>query len=142
MTVGWADFQGSDRPAIVLTEAGRAVMRGELPAKLLPPPVGAPRSPTARAQRRGPGQRAEAGSEPLDAEGRVPFEALRRHRMALARSEGVPPYVVASDRALREIAVLRPRNLQQLELAHGIGPARREKYGAGLLAVVSGGGAS
>jgi ATP-dependent DNA helicase RecQ len=49
--------------------------------------------------------------------------------------------VVASDRTLREIALLRPRNLQELELAHGIGPAKLEKYGAGLLAVVLGGGA-
>jgi len=51
-----------------------------------------------------------------------------------------PPYVIASDRTLREIALLRPRNLHELELAHGIGPARREKYGAGLLDVVLGGG--
>jgi ATP-dependent DNA helicase RecQ len=141
VTAGWADFQGSDRPVIVLTEAGQAVMRGERPAKLLLPPIAAPRPPTAGALRRGPSQRAEAGPDLLDAEGRVLFEALRRHRLALARSEGVPPYVVASDRTLREIALLRPRNLQELELAHGIGPARREKYGAGLLAVVLGGSA-
>ena len=67
------------------------------------------------------------------------FEALRRHRLALARCEGVPPYVIASDHTLREIALRRPRNLEELELVHGIGPAKREKYGAGLLAVVLGG---
>ena len=88
---------------------------------------------------RGPRQRAETGPELLDAEGRALFEALRRHRLTLARREGVPPYVIASDRTLREIALLRPRNLQELELAHGIGPAKREKYGTGLLAVVLGG---
>ena len=76
----------------------------------------------------------------LDAEGRALFEALRRHRLGLARREGVPPYVIASDRTLREIAVLRPRNLRELELAYGIGPAKREKYGAGLLSVVLHGG--
>ena len=32
VAAGWADFQGRDRPVIVLTEAGRAVMRGERPA--------------------------------------------------------------------------------------------------------------
>jgi ATP-dependent DNA helicase RecQ len=142
VTAGWADFLGSDRPVIVLTETGRAVMRGERPAKLVLPPIASPRPPTARAPRRGPTRPAEAGPELLDAEGRVLFEALRHHRLALARSEGVPPYVVASDRTLREIAMLRPRNLQELELAHGIGPARREKYGAGLLAVVLAGGAA
>jgi ATP-dependent DNA helicase RecQ len=50
----------------------------------------------------------------------------------------MPPYVIASDRTLREIAALRPSNLRELELAHGIGPAKREKYGAGLLAAMLG----
>ena len=77
----------------------------------------------------------------LSREGRVLFEALRRHRLALAREEGVPPYVIASDRTLREIALLQPQSLEELELAHGIGPAKREKYGADLLAVVRGEGA-
>ena len=138
VTAGWADFQGADRPVIVLTEAGRAVMREERPAKLLLPPIAVPRAPKTATLPRGPSQRADAVPEALDAEGGALFEALRRHRLALARSEGVPPYVVASDRTLREIALLRPRSLQELELAHGIGPARREKYGAGLLAVVLG----
>jgi len=139
VTAGWADFEGGDRPVIVLTEVGRAVMRGERPAKLLLPPTAAPRAPTAGAVRRGARKPAEAGPEMLDAEGGALFEALRRHRLALARREGVPPYVIASDRTLREIALLRPRNLHELELAHGIGPAKREKYGAGLLDVVLGG---
>jgi ATP-dependent DNA helicase RecQ len=142
VTAGWADFHGADRPVIVLTEAGRAVMRGERPAKLLLPPIAAPAAPAARPKRRAPRQRAETVPEQLDAEGRALFEALRRHRLALARGEGVPPYVIASDRTLREIALLQPQSLEELELAHGIGPAKREKYGAGLLAVVSGGGAS
>jgi ATP-dependent DNA helicase RecQ len=139
VAAGWADFQGRDRPVIVLTEAGRAVMRGERLAKLLLPPTVAAPAPKSRALRRVSRQRAEAGPELLDAEGRALFDALRRHRLALARRESVPPYVIASDRTLREIALLRPRNLQELELAHGIGSAKREKYGAGLLAVVMGG---
>jgi ATP-dependent DNA helicase RecQ len=67
---------------------------------------------------------------------RVLFEALRQHRLTLAREEGLPPYVIASDRTLREVAELRPRTLEALRLAHGIGPHKAERYGAGLLAVV------
>jgi ATP-dependent DNA helicase RecQ len=141
VAAGWADFQGRDRPVAVLTATGRAVMRGERPARLLLPPSAPARAPTAREPRRGSRQPPGTGAEVLDAEGRALFEALRQHRLALARREGVPPYVIASDRTLREIALRRPRNLQELELAHGIGPAKREKYGAGLLAVVSGEGA-
>ena len=49
----------------------------------------------------------------------------------------LPPYVVASDRTLRELAKLRPRTLDELRLAHGIGPHKVQRYGAGLLAVVA-----
>jgi len=33
--------------------------------------------------------------------------------------------------------MLRPRNIEELHLAHGIGPGKAEKYGAGLLRVIS-----
>ena len=64
------------------------------------------------------------------------FEALRQHRMELAHHEKVPPYVIASDRTLRDIALIRPNSLEELKLAHGIGPTKAEKYGDGLLAIV------
>ena len=73
----------------------------------------------------------------LDAAARALFEALRSYRLELSRKKGVPPYVVASDRALRELAQLRPKTLDDLQLAHGIGPAKAKKYGAGLLQVVA-----
>ena len=45
--------------------------------------------------------------------------------------------MIASDRTLRELAEIRPRTLDALRLAHGIGPHKVERYGAGLLAVVA-----
>jgi ATP-dependent DNA helicase RecQ len=66
------------------------------------------------------------------------FEALRAHRLEVAQREGVPAYVVASDRCLRDVARLRPANRAELMLAHGIGPAKAERYGDGFLAVVNG----
>ena len=65
------------------------------------------------------------------------FEALRGLRSELAREDSVPAYVVASDRTLRDIALLRPRGLEALQLAHGIGPTKAERYGARILAVVA-----
>jgi ATP-dependent DNA helicase RecQ len=72
----------------------------------------------------------------LDACGLALFEALRAFRLAEARSQKVPPYVIASDRSLRDIARLRPTTLGALELAHGIGPAKVERYGAAVVAIV------
>ena len=59
--------------------------------------------------RAGPGGQSPCGDDlKLDVEARALFEALRLYRLELARREAVPPYVVASDRTLRDIARLRP----------------------------------
>jgi ATP-dependent DNA helicase RecQ len=65
------------------------------------------------------------------------FAALRRHRLDVARAHRVPPYVVASDRSLHEMAALVPRTLAELAAVFGFGPGRTEKYGAGFLAVLA-----
>jgi ATP-dependent DNA helicase RecQ len=49
----------------------------------------------------------------------------------------VPAFVVASDRTLRDIALLQPRNLDELQLAHGIGPAKADRYGRRILSTVA-----
>ena len=65
------------------------------------------------------------------------FEALREYRLEQAKEQGVPPSVVASDRTLRDLAMPKPRNSDELKLAHGIGPAKAERYGSrGLLDVI------
>src|SRR4029079_11929335 len=37
VTAGWVDLSAGDRPVVILTEAGRAVMKGERAAPLLTP---------------------------------------------------------------------------------------------------------
>ena len=67
------------------------------------------------------------------------FEALRAHRLTVAQVEGVPPYVIASDRALRELATFfakPPERVEDLTLAHGIGDTKAQRYGEGFLAVL------
>ena len=127
----------------MLTESGSAVMRGERAARLLLPEGRSGASPDGGAAtgggrdfvvRRRPAREAGgAEADVLDDEARRRFEALRAHRLELARLEGVPPYVVASDRSLRELATLRPTRENDLTLAHGIGDAKVRKYGAGFL---------
>ena len=109
-------------------------MQAQRPARLLLPPALAPGA--SAAADRGARRRAAPAADDLDASGRALFDALRRHRLEVARSEGVPPYVVATDRALRDVAALRPATPAELEQAHGIGPAKLRRYGAGLLEVV------
>jgi len=129
VTAGWVDFAGDDRPVAVLTEAGAAVMRGERPVRLvLPPERGARPSGGAR--------RPAVPEADLDEAGRALMDALRARRLALARAEGVPPYVVAHDRTLRDVARLRPRTREELLAAHGMGPSKADRFGEALLEVV------
>jgi len=158
VTAGWVDFTGGDRPMVVITEEGRSLMRGEMPVRLLLP-AETVRAAVAGRSGKGatgltgnlevgkhghctdgrPARQASASDDlELDEEARVLFEALRLHRLELARTEAVPPYVIASDRTLRDIARMRPRTVEQLLQAHGIGPSRAERYGAGFLSVING----
>ncbi len=131
VTAGWVDFFGGDRPVVALTEDGIAAMKAERPVRLLLPPLKEP-------ARRSPSRARPAAAPHVDLT--LPetalFEALRAHRMEIARRDGVPPYVVASDRALRDVARLGPTDFETLQLANGIGPSKAERYGEGLLAVV------
>jgi ATP-dependent DNA helicase RecQ len=134
VTAGWVDFDGGDRPVVVLTEDGTAVMRGDRPARLLLPTSHRARPPAPASHHRS-GAPAVLPDE-LDGLAGEVFEALRLYRREASHREGVPPYVVASDRSLRDLAQLRPRSSAELQLAHGIGPSKAEKYGAELLAVI------
>jgi ATP-dependent DNA helicase RecQ len=55
----------------------------------------------------------------------------------VAREAAIAPFMVASDRTLRDIARLRPRNADELALAYGIGRQKAERYGQAVLRVVA-----
>ena len=61
-------------------------------------------------------------------------QALREWRLARARADEVPAYVVFNDRTLAELVARTPRTLAELAAVPGIGPTKLERYGADLLA--------
>ncbi len=66
------------------------------------------------------------------------FEALKRWRSERARADAVPAYVIAHDATLRSIAQEQPASSVALGRVKGMGPARLERYGAEILAVLGG----
>ena len=140
VTAGWADFTPGDRPVLLLTESGKAVMKAERPARLLLPSAGrsAPRPAGGRKPARPPDR---SRDDALDASATAVFEALRHHRLRLAREQGVAPFVIASDRTLRELAILRPGSREELLAVYGIGQAKADRYGDGFLQVIARAGA-
>jgi superfamily II DNA helicase RecQ len=65
------------------------------------------------------------------------FSRLRDERKKWAEAEGVPVYTVFTNAQLAEMVKRRIRSAAELGKIDGVGPARLEKYGARLLAVLS-----
>lgn len=57
------------------------------------------------------------------------FERLRALRLDLAHAADVPPFVIFSDRTLRDMAQIRPENSQEFLTVSGVGNAKLERYG-------------
>ena len=65
------------------------------------------------------------------------FAALKAWRLARAQEDDVPAYLVFHNATLEEIAVRRPRTLAELAAVPGVGPAKLERYGPGVLSALA-----
>jgi ATP-dependent DNA helicase RecQ len=70
------------------------------------------------------------------------FGALRAWRMAEAKAQSIPPYVIFHDTVLRDIAAVRPRSMEELGQIKGVGASKLQRYGARVLSVLMEAGAA
>jgi ATP-dependent DNA helicase RecQ len=99
-------------------EPGLALARQKKPAKDRPP------------------KRSRAEAESWHDVDRDLFEQLRALRLRIARSRGVPPYVIFHDTTLREMARLRPSSVEALRGVYGVGARKAEDLGTMFLEVI------
>jgi ATP-dependent DNA helicase RecQ len=110
--------------ALRMTPAARPILRGEEGVTLRRDTLAAKDRPVARA---------------LVSEEAAPLlSALKAKRRALAEAQGVPAYVIFTDRTLIEMAEARPRTLDAFARIGGVGAAKLERYGAIFLAIING----
>ena len=64
------------------------------------------------------------------------FQELRNLRKAIADEEGIPPYIVFSDKALRAMASEKPRCDEDFLAINGVGTAKLEHYGAQFMGAI------
>ena len=69
------------------------------------------------------------------------YAALKRWRLETAKAEDRPAYVVFHNSTLAAIAGEAPTTLAELAQIPGVGPAKLERYGDGVLAAVAAGAA-
>ncbi|MEJ7846347.1 MAG: ATP-dependent DNA helicase UvrD2, partial [Acidimicrobiales bacterium] len=122
--------RGRDTVAIVHGRPASPFV-GELALPGEPPPERA--RPPAVASRGAPEHR----REPAPATGDPGLvEALKAWRSGMAKAEGKPAYVYLTDATIDAIATARPAGMAGLARIKGIGPAKLERYGDELLAVL------
>jgi DNA helicase-2/ATP-dependent DNA helicase PcrA len=67
------------------------------------------------------------------------YETLKRWRLETAKQEERPAYVIFHNSTLAEIVRRSPRSREELAAVPGVGPAKLERYGDDVLAVLAAG---
>lgn len=65
------------------------------------------------------------------------FESLRQLRRELAEKQGVPPFVIFSDKTLHEMSAVMPTTDSQMLDVKGVGESKLAKYGEQFLDAIS-----
>jgi ATP-dependent DNA helicase RecQ len=125
-----AEEEGGFRLLRLDAERARPILRGEERVMLREEADEAPRAE--RTRRRA----SAAAAPPAGAEAGGVFEALRTWRAAEAKAQSVPPYVIFHDSVLREIAAVRPPDLDALGQIKGVGTSKLARYGGEVLKVL------
>ncbi len=114
-------------PLLKLNAASRAVMRGDLPVRLVRL---ARRDPAAGAAPSVPGELPPGADAAL-------FDALRQLRRQEAARAKVQPYQVFTDATLAEMARMRPTTEAAMSRISGVGEYRLRSYGAAFLGAIA-----
>lgn len=64
------------------------------------------------------------------------WHALKSKRLELAKSQGVPPYIIFHDTSLIEMHTLKPTSLEEFEKIAGVGRAKLERYGQAFVETI------
>jgi len=121
-------------PVVALTNEGVELLRNPAVAP------GLALSRQRRVARERDQRRSRVEAEAWEGVDRDLFEKLRGVRMQIARSRGVPPYVVFHDTTLREMARLKPRTMDSLRTIYGVGARKAEDLGEEFLNALRGHG--
>ena len=127
VALGYARVDHEAYGGLKLTANSRPVLKGEMPVEMrrvATRPKGLPKAK-------------RASFAELPASAATLLDRLREWRLAEARTQAVPAYVILHDATLLEIARRRPPDLPALGDIAGIGAKKLERYGAALLDAVA-----
>jgi ATP-dependent DNA helicase RecQ len=112
--------------ALKLGDAARSILKGEVKVVMR-------EDRKMRATEIEKSLRASVVKEQLPPEDDALFQVLREERTALARSQGVPPFIVCTDATLIAMARIKPVEVLAMGLIPGFGHAKVARYGAAFV---------
>ena len=65
------------------------------------------------------------------------YDKLRDLRTQIATKKGIPPYIVFSDKTLKDLSNKQPQDKVEMLAVHGIGEVKFERYGKAFLEVLN-----
>jgi ATP-dependent DNA helicase RecQ len=120
VAVGILQTVGSQYPVIQIAQDGWAVLKGE-------------RQVTRRQEERPARLRTQLTESPDTA---ALFELLRQKRRELADEQGVPPFMVFSDKTLHDMAQVKPQTSRDFLEVNGVGQQKLARYGQLMMDVI------
>jgi len=122
----------AEHGGLSLAPAAADILRGARPVHFRRDP-----QQQRRERARSHGAKPAPATANLDPAAQDLWEALRAWRLAEARRQELPPYVIFHDTTLIEMARRRPAALAALAEIPGIGASKLDRYGAAVIAVVA-----
>lgn len=112
-----------------LAPLSRPVLRGEQRFQLRKDPVPAKNRKASKSKQK----REDA---PVDAISVDLWEKLRSLRLAIAKQQGIAPFIVFHDSTLKEMVRCLPRSLEEMREISGVGKRKLEQYGDRFLTTI------
>jgi len=150
MDAGFVATSGSEYPVLCTTPRARHLLDEDAPQAWALPLVAGALPTGSKSSRRKGSSPTSADSDSaaaevrgdlppeLDAEAALLFEQLRAWRARHAAAQGAPAYVIATNKSLLALAVMRPQDEEELLSVPGFGPKKVSRYGKAVLAVLAG----
>ena len=81
--------------------------------------------------------RAQGAGTDLSEADQTLYKKLKALRLIIAKDQNLPPYVIFHDRTLVEMAVFKPKTLEDMSHINGVGQSKLSRYGQSFLSVMN-----
>ncbi len=123
VNLGTMEIAYSEHSALKITSFGWRILKGELKISLVQPVKYKDKSKAKEIK-------SKTVSLDLGVDASKLFENLRGLRYMIAQKEGMPAYIIFSDKSLKEMAIEQPKTIDEFLDISGVGKVKMEKYGS------------